>query len=291
MSDDFHLTLNQLSNKIKKFDICSLFKVLENLNHPFDSLFFNSNLSYASSTSLCEGINLKEVFDLPRVVLNVNLGILTGSSPLPTYFRKCMDKELIDEDQFIQFISFFDQHLIKNLFQMSMPEKFFFDDWNWMTHNHMHLFGLNSSSSIHWLMQLCFPELHVHVEKKRIQSKLKLDSLLLGKSHLGKNTVLGGYVEHSIFTFHVILSLEEQQLDTSYCLPLEVRKRFVELVLPLIKKARVPIAILLKINPYNFPAKLSTQSYLGYGRLGDSELPMTFPIIDIQSATFNKTEH
>lgn len=164
----------RIRQNIKRFDVCSLLKLLQELGYRGDDIYFQSNSDLSSRANLCEDIFFSE--NTPRVTIVLNLGLLSANSPLPSFFRKKMDSGSIDPILFTRFLSFFDHHLIKNLMAMSMPDvnSIFFDDWRETQGYYLKLLDLNSTSTLWHLFQICFPELIVKVVKfpRMIQEKV-----------------------------------------------------------------------------------------------------------------------
>jgi len=270
----------KLCDESRKFDLCSLVKFLEHIGYESEALLFKSHCSNASASSLCESVEFKEDHILKGILL-LNLGLLSGNSPLTDFLKQCLDDPSLDTDQFLHFLRFFDHHLIKNLVQTAMPERFFISDWHSMSSYHLQILGLNCVSSIHWLIQLCFPELKVKVDKKTRRIKQRMMGFCLGHGRLGDDHPLGDVFFQNAFTFQVILSSDTALTEASVAWPIEIHRRLKTLILPHIKKMKVKPTIYFHMPFYDVPAQLSTKSYLGYGSLGLREAPVDILVYPI----------
>jgi hypothetical protein len=272
------LLKEKLGNEITKFDLCSLIKFLEHIGYESETLLFKSHYSNASASSLCEGVEFKEDHIL-KGILMLNLGLLSGNSPLTDFFKKCLEDPSLDADQLLHFLRFFDHHLIKNLMQTVMPERLLKPDGESMASNHLQMLGLNCVSSIHWFIQLCFPELKVNVEKKMRRAKQRMTGFCLGHGRLGDNHPLGDIFYQNTFTFQITLSSDTALTASSVAWPIEIHRRLKMLVLPHIKKMKAKPTIYFHMPFYDVPAQLSTKSYLGYGSLGFREAPVDILVL------------
>ncbi len=256
--------------RIKEFDILALLSVLESQGLTFENLVFDGNHTNASSPHLCE--------KLEGDVLTLNLGLLMAGSPLPNYFRQTMEKEVIDEEKFIPFLQFFNHHLIKNFLELSWIEKYLLKSWKTIQRSHLGLLGLNSVSSLYWLLSLTFPDLKLQVEKAPRTVKFACEAFRLSEHSLGNQNTLGGVLKQKIPTFQIHLTAESEQTDAGVFWPTEIRQRFRETIFPLLKKTRIYLHLYLTIHQYKHAIRLSSQTHLGFSSLGDSDSSFTWQL-------------
>lgn len=265
----------RIAQNIKRFDICSLLKLLQELGYREDEIYFQSNPDLSSRASLCENIFFSE--NMPRVTIVLNLGILSGNSPLPSYFRKKMDSGSIDPILFTRFVNFFDHHILKNMLAMSMPDmnSIFFADWNKTQGHYLKMLDLNSTSTLWHLFQLCFSELIVKVVKQPRVFKEKSSSIMLGNSRLGRESLLGKRIEQTIPSYKFILIGEEMVTDLLIPWPLEVRKRLKTMIYPLLERTSIHfrVSLVVKNNKSTAQPLSACTSRLGYCRVGESDQP------------------
>ena len=279
--DDQPLEMIQclISRKIKHFDICSLIRLLEEIGYTMKDIYFQSNPDLASRSTLCEAISFSEIF-YPKVTIILNLGLLSVSSPLPSLFKKKMDSGEIDPIRFTRFLSFFDHHLIRNFLEMSLSESniHFFSSWKETQIQYLKLLALNSISTVWFIMQICFPELFVQVIKSPRIVRLGKASMTLGHSTLGRQSFLGKDVEYSSTSFKVTLTTDEAKTELVTPWPIEIKKRLREIIFPLLEKTDIHLSLILVIRGNKGLMQLSAESHLGYGRIGESDQPLTLQL-------------
>ena len=110
--------LKKIEKKIRLFDICSLVKILRSLGFHEDDIYFESHLNHSSPISLCEKITFSK--HAPRVLILLNMGLLSSQSSLPSFFIKYMENEEVYADKFLRFLSFFSHHLIRGIEQRKL---------------------------------------------------------------------------------------------------------------------------------------------------------------------------
>ena len=263
----------RIAQNIKRFDICSLLKLLQEHGYGADDIYFQSNSDLSSRPALCENIFFSET--LPRVTIIINIGLLSSNSPLPNFFRKKMDSGSIDPVLFTRYLSFFDHHIIKNLLVMSMPDIYdIFFNWRETQSHYLKMLDLNSTSTLWHLFQICFPELIVKVVKFPRMIKEKSSSIMLGASRLGGDSFLGKKLEQAIPSFKFTLIGEETLTDLLVPWPVEVKRRLKNIIFPLLQRTSIHFRVSLMIRNNKDVAHLSSLSYLGYSRIGENKLPM-----------------
>lgn len=265
---------NKIKQHVKRFDLCSLLKLLQEVGYKEEDIYFQSHSDLSSRAGLCEDIFFSE--NQPRVTLILNIGLLSANSPLPSYFRKKMDAGTIDPVLFTRYLSYFDHHLIKNLLAMSMPETngIFFRDWTETQGHYLTLLDLNSTSTLWHLFQICFPELIVKAEKSPRLFQEKSSSNTLGKTRLGVDTFLGKKIEQAIPSFKFTLTGEHTLTDQLVPWPLEVKHRLKNVIFPLLSRTSIHFRVILCIKKNGEIARLSPHSHMGYCRMGENKHPL-----------------
>ncbi len=296
-------------NILNRFDIVALLKFLENKGYPLENLIFCGNMSLKSTSSLCSNVECSP--ETASASVTFNLGLLTGNSPLPSYFRKCMENGEIDEENFVNFLQFFNHHLIKKFLMLTWVEKFlveiyresheesrltktsdaffltdqllphhnaYVEEWKEIRLSNLMMLGLDSISSIHWVFSLCFPELELKVKKCVKSRKVSGHDFFLGVSQLGSKNALGGYMVQTTPAYSVSLTSDIEQTDNRVFWPTEIRSRLRESIFPLIWKTHIYLIISFTINQYNRALYLNRQSLVGYNSLGEATSNFTWLI-------------
>ncbi len=258
-----------LNKRAEKFDLCALFKALDHQKVDLDKLLFEGTQEQTSSTRLCQEITPSKD-SVTSAIVKLNLGLLTASSPLPSYYRKGLDKGEINENSFIPFIQFFNHHVIKNTLRHSWIERFFIRDWETMKLDSLSMMGLDSVSSLHWLFSLYFPELELTVSKSFKEQRMSCPEFNLGISRLGEKYALGGYVRRKRRGYNVSFRSDIAQTETRVFWPTEIRNRLRERIFPLLEKTHIFLIVTFSIDQYKRATYLNTQSFLGFTSLGET---------------------
>jgi len=265
--------LRKISEQIKSFDLCALLKLLGSLGFAQEDICFESQLNLVSQGSFCESITFSN--EKPRVVILVNMGLLSVCSSMASFFFKRIEKEEINGLLFIRFLNFFNHHLMQHFLQMTTPEKneAFFSNWQQTQLQYLSLLGFESISTLWFLMKICFPELVIEVTKNPRVMRLQTSSLVLGKDCLGKNSYLGERFEQILSSYRVTFTTEEEVSELGAPWPIEINRRLVELIFPVLKKTDIHFSIVLIIKNKYGSMHLQKGSYLGFDRIGKNSSP------------------
>ncbi|MCE2983347.1 MAG: hypothetical protein LW832_07260 [Parachlamydia sp.] len=260
----------RIQENLHRFDVCSLLEVLAEIGYQSNDIYFESHADCSSRPSLCEKIIFSE--SDPKVRLILNLGLLSGNSPLPHFFKKKMDTGSIDPILFTRYLNFFDHHLIRNLLAMSMPDinNTFFTSWQETKGHYLKLLDLNSTGTLWHLFQSCFPELKVEVIKAPKISKKNSSSVMLGKTLLGIESFLGRKIVHTIPSFKIMLIGEETNTDLMVPWPIAIKERLKKMIFPILQRTHIHFRIIFIQKDGISYARLKKSTQLGYCMLGKS---------------------
>lgn len=274
-SEDMKMNLQQkIQKKIKDFDLYSLIKLLESAGYSHKDMYFESNLNQVSYSSLCESITFFK--ETPQVRITLNMGLLGSASPLPSFFRKYIDSEEVNEEALIRFLNFFNHHLIHLFISTLVPEDNdqLFSSWKETQADYLSLLGVESISTLWFLIKICFPDLVIEVVKNPQVIQLNASSFILGKDGLGAHSYLGKRFNQTLSSFKVIFNTEEDFSELGVPWPIEINRRLVEWIFPLIKKSDLHLSIVLVIkHKYNY-MQLGAKTYVGFDRLWKSSQPL-----------------
>lgn len=263
----------KIVKNINRFDLCALIKLLKYLGYQKEHILFEGNTRQISHSNLCQEIRFEE--KPLRVTIVLNLGLLSSNSSLPSYFQQMMEREDINSENFTRFLNFFNHHLINDLLQMALPEineKLFFN-WKQTQLHYLSLLGFESVSTLWFLMKICFPDLVVEVKKNPQEMKLHASSLVLGRDSLGYHSYLGNRFKQTLSSFKVTFSTDDEVAETGTPWPIEINKRLLELIFPVLKKTDLHLSIVLKVKDKCNYLVLGSKSYLGFDRIWKSSRP------------------
>ena len=263
---------SRIVQKIWRFDPFSLLILLTHLGYGMDEILFRSHFSASSQSRLVESI---EFNDSPKkAVISLNLGLLSGQSLLPTYLFKQVDNESVEEDLFAGFFGYFDDRLLRRFLLAIYPElnQSLIQNWESQKRAELYTLKLDSIITLHWLMQLVFPELQVRVEKATLKRHVILNSPILGKFHLGHQTVFGKRKEIPMPGKLITLITDEGDFTNGQPWPHEINLRLQSLIFPLLRSVGMCMEIWLVIRSQGTALSLKQNSYLGYENIHSDKL-------------------
>jgi len=108
--------------------------------------------------------------------------------------------------------------------------------------------------------------------------RLHSSSLILGKDCLGYTSFLGNRFLEMLSSFKVIFSTDNELSELGVPWPIEINRRLIELIFPILKKTDIHLSILLRIKNKSNYLTLGSQSYLGFDRIWKSSHPFELSI-------------
>jgi hypothetical protein len=267
----------KVSERARRFGLKALLDLLAARGYARESILFQGNPE-GSATSLVHAVEFPAARGGPRVLITVNLGLLGDNSLLPSYFLREIEYSR-DPERFYDFIRFFDHRLIENHVRAVWPEDDtrVYGDYAFMQRALLQFAGFSSVSSLHWFVQLLFPELRVRVSRGAFAAATSSHAFRTGQSRLDGSSVIGRLYESEAQGFLVELVTEEEIDDRGRSWANVLRDRIAQRVMPVLGPFRIPLAIVLRVLSHASWARLeadhgSSEGYLGYDRIrADSE--------------------
>lgn len=267
--------------RAREFDLGPLLRLLEAEGYAPEDIMFESNPELVSSARLIETVTFPPGRE-KRVLITLNLGLLGQNGLLPSYFLAVAEQSR-DPEIFFHFIRFFDHRLIAALHEAVHPETHahLWKSWEHVKGFYFRMLGLPSTSTLHWLFQLHLPELRVRVCRHTLASTSSVHALRLGQSRLDGTAVLGQSYESDNNGFRVDVYADEERGSRGASWPRVVRERLEQELLPLLKPARIQLVVTLTVLERPSSARLATDGFLGFGRVGEhGEQRHTMVILD-----------
>lgn len=264
----------RITREVRRFDIISLLQLLEYIGYEREDILFKSHLSNISAPTLIERIFFRDE-PIRQVVIWLNMGLLSVSTPLPSYFLRALEKETVEEESFIDFMGFFDHKLLEGFFGSIYPEQnpISFPNWERSKRGYLHLLTLHSISFLHWMFELTFPELGLLVEQSDQQRDLKGAGILVG-AKLGAIGSFGGHSTVPVTGYNITLFSESENTDWELSWAAEIKDRLESTIFPIIRDFDIHIKLFLVIQSQKGWAKLQQETYLGVDRIkGGIEKP------------------
>jgi hypothetical protein len=262
----------KVSRRIHEFDILSLLRLLMSMNYSPEEIRFRSHNSICSQPGLIHSINFMRE-PVREAVITMNMGLLSAQSPLPAYFRKKMENDIVGERLFIDFIGYFDHHLIRDYISNIYPEinRIFFPDWELTKRRYLQILNLKSLGTLHWLFQTVFPEIGVKVENAVLNSEVQTQPVRLGKTVLGNDAVFGNKTSVALLGRRVTFYSEAEMTDTRVPWPKEIKNRLEGLIFPVLHPTGIDLEISLILKSQKRWVRLHAETYLGYDRIRSAE--------------------
>ncbi|MEN6439496.1 MAG: hypothetical protein ABFD97_13055 [Syntrophobacter sp.] len=258
----------RISKEIYRFDIISLLYLLFRMGYTQEQISFISHYSLSSQPSLLEKIEFRDDPQF-KVVVYLNLGLMSVQTPLPSYFFHQLDQGLIDIEAFSDFLAFFDRCLLGKFVLSIYPEinREAFPDWELAKRQFAGMLDLRSSSTLYWLFSIVFPELGVQVEKAILKRGLETNDIVLGRSLLDGNSVFGKRTAIDVQGVRIALTTDEEKTGQGIPWPREILDRMNTMIFPLLKSVGIDLEVFLIIMSQTSWAKLHGESFLGYDRI------------------------
>ena len=262
----------KISARIHEFEMLSLLRLLSTMDYSSEDIRFRSHNSICSQSGLIQGIEFRRE-PVREAIITMNMGLLSAQSPLPSYFRKMMEDDVISEQLFVEFAGYFDHHLIRDYICNIYPEinKFFFPNWELTKRRYLHVRNLKSIATLHWLFQLVFPEIGVQVDNIVLADDVQSYPIRLGKTVLGSDAVFGNKTSVAVQGRRITFYSEEEMSYTQVPWPREIKNRLSSLIFPILRPAGIDLEIILVLKSQKRWVRLHGETYLGYDRIHSSE--------------------
>lgn len=253
----------RVSQRARDFSLPALLDVLEMLDYRPDEIEFGSVLSYSHPSSLIQSV---QFFTEPRrrVHIALNMGLLSAQSPLPSYILKYA--EHMEGDALIDFLGFFDHHLLRRRAASLYPERdrTLFADWPETQAQLLQLVGLTAPSTLYWLFQRVYPELGIEVRRSTERKALSAEGVVLGNAKLGEACAFGGGTSVPVGGLEVTLYSEEENTPTGIAWPVEASQRLREQIFSALGLTDVYLTVHLIILEQTSWLSIEDDRYLGF---------------------------
>jgi hypothetical protein len=255
----------RIAERIHSFDLPALLDLLETCGYTRDEIEFRSHRSMLSHGHLVQAIAF-ERSPRRRVVITVNLGLLSTQSPLPSFFFKAMDQ--IAHDKLEDFLGYFDHHLLHARLAGYSPER---DEAlvgdKAVAEDRLQLLRPKSPSSLHWLCTRIFPEAEVKVRRTTQRKSFPSAGLRLGSATLGVGSAVGGFATIPQSSLEVSLFLDDPLAGDGTPWALEARRRLDSQLLPRLEDGTLFLTVTLTLRGHFSHASLKNNSHLAYDPL------------------------
>ena len=276
--DRILLLEESINHELAEFDPVALLRLLHFEGVDLNQIHFSSFNSLSSQSKLIELIKI----DWPKVSISINLGFLSATGILPSHMREFIDRLDVDQDYMATFLGFYYHLLILNYLLQAYPEinSLYFPDWAATKVSYVHLQNMRSTSTLHWLFQVVFPELEVSIESGDTVKREIRSQFFLGKSTLNMNPPIGGIAlnKNKIVIIHLrnretVLAFWQKTLENALTY---TQKKLNTLILPWLRGTGLDIDIYLHLDNsvpiHNL--RLTPNSILGNGTFNTEHITL-----------------
>lgn len=265
----------RIKSRIREFELSALLDLLASIGYDPGDIELRGHLGSSPQPGMVHDIEisgppLRGVRPSPplatrrpvaaRVVLTVNLGLLSCRSPLPSYLLR-MCQELETADPMLELLRALDRSLLHTRLTSDLPDRLL-AGWDDVHRDFLRIHGLDSPLGLHWLFRSVFPELEAHVHRITDDYRVPFDPARLGTSSLGR-CAFGNTSRITVFDVEVTLIAAEPTLG-HVPWPLIAARRIRRLVLPLLDEVCMNLTVAFVLLDRSAHARLLPTSYLGY---------------------------
>lgn len=262
-----------IRERIREFDMPSLLALLAQHGYGEGEIEYRSHRTLVHQGHLVHDIQFLHV-PRRRVILTVNIGLLSAQSPLPVFLLQDMEQmDPLETERMERFLGYFDHELLRARFAGLYPERSatLLPGWQEADRSRLSLLNLTSPSTLHWLFSQAYPEAEVLVRREVHVQPVATRGAQLSATALGDSTALSGFASVPTGGMEVALFFNEGQCGTGRPWAMEAPHRLSRRVLPLLVQTSLPLTVWMVLRDRSAPARLQQDSYLGYAPLVDAE--------------------
>lgn len=267
------MSSNQFEQRIREriacFDISALLALLTLEGYGENEIEYRSHRTLVRQGHLVHDIQFTQV-PRRRVILTVNIGLLSVQSPLPAFLLHTMeDLDPLHADRMERFLGYFDHELLRNRFAGLYPERSsaLLPGWENTAQSRLALLNPTSPSTIHWLFTRAYPEAEVSVRREVRAQPVATRGAQVSATAIGDSAAMGGFASVPTGGLEVAIFFNQRHCDRGIPWTTEAPHRLSHRVLPLLGHDSVPLTVWMVQRDLNGPARLQKDSPLGYAPL------------------------
>jgi len=256
----------RLRERIRSFDVPALLEVLAASGYADAEIQYRGHRTTVHQSHLVHDIQFIHQ-PRKRVLITLNMGLLSAQSPLPSFLMRAMDD--LDHDRLERFIGFFDDLLLKACVDGLYPERSeaLVPGWPETAGERLRLLRPTSPSTLHWLFCKVFPEAELSVRRQVRQQRVSSTALRLGDSALGEGASMGGFASIPSGALEVRICCNESISTSGVPWAQEAPRRLSADVLPLLREAVLMLTVVLVLRDQEGFLRIERDSHLGYDPL------------------------
>lgn len=255
-----------IEQRAARFSLGALLDALHDLGYHKEQIEFRSHATHTHQASVVSKV---EWSDSPqrRVIVTLNLGLLSSQSLLPSYFRAAMDAQR--EGTLTDFLNFFAHRLLRGSVDAQFPERdeSLFSDWNKTIGQVRSLLGIRSLSTVHAVFSQLYPELEVATLRTTLQRPVHTRGIQVGGWAIGDGAVLGAVAHVPVSAICVKLLSDEGMTGNGVPWAKEASERLHRQIFPLLARHGVYLEVSLILRDQRSFMVLRPNQFLGYSPL------------------------
>ena len=256
----------RIRERIRGFDIPALLRLLDASGYGDAEFEYRGHRTTLHQSHLVHDI---EFIHQPRkrVIITVNMGLLSTQSPLPSFLMQTMDQ--LDHDRLERFIGFFDHLLLRECFAGLFPERdeTLLPGWAQAAQERLRLLRPTCPSTLHWLFSKTFPEAEISVRRQVHHQRVPAREMRLGDSALGEGDSMGGFATIPTGGMDVKIFCDEPTSSSGVPWAEEARRRVDTRLLPLLAETVLMLNVVLVLREQEGYLRTERGSHLGYDPL------------------------
>jgi hypothetical protein len=256
----------RLRERIRGFDVPALLEVLAASGYGDAEIEYRSHRTTVHQSHLVHDIQFIHQ-PRKRVIITVNMGLLSAQSPLPSFLMRTMDQ--LDHDRLERFIGFFDHQLLQECFAGLYPERdgSLLPGWAEAGKDRLRLLRPTCPSTLHWLFSKAFPEAELSVRREVRRQRVPARGMRLGTSALGEGDSMGGFASIPTGGMEVKIFCNEPLSSSGAPWAVEAQRRFEADLVPLLSESVLMLTVLLVLRDQEGFLRIERDSHLGYDPL------------------------
>jgi len=264
-----------IGQRARDFDLPALLSLLQ-ARFPERELRFRSYPSLALRPSIVESVE----FSGDTVVVTLNLGLFSSSSPLPSYFLELFASAGAGAP-LTRLVELLDHHLLRERAESLRPERSprLFPNQKKIREDLLRLGRPASPAALHRIVAHIFPELSIHVGRSPLRRLMPIEEPRVGYAALG-SAALGGTAEVPIAGFDVVIRTWETATWNGEPWAPIARRRIAEHLLPRLAGTGAYLRVLLVDFDGEGRLLLRREGALGFEPLKRAQTPQVIVLFD-----------
>jgi hypothetical protein len=256
----------RIRERIRSFDLPALLELLARMGYGEADIEYRSH-----RTNVHQGHLVHDIQFLPpprkRVVLTVNVGLLSVQSLLPSFLLQALERQ--DNERMERFLGYFDHLLLRARVAGLHPERdeSLMPGWEGTALHRLRLLRPTSPSTLHWLFSRLYPEAEISVRREVRRQQVSATQLRLGATALGDSASMGGFAYVPTGGVEVAIHCDEPWCGTGTPWAVEAPRRLHTRLLPVLSEQTLLLTVLLVLRDHESHARIEDDSFLAYDPL------------------------